>query len=250
MIFCNHCLPTNFGNAAIWGARCYGSAILLMPTLGTPIPTSRLPTSLFIEKMKVNCPKCNKLLSIPDQLAGKVVKCPCGQTLKTKATQQAAGGNPKMSNPALTACVDCGANISKKAASCPQCGSPCSGSGSPSLNFNSIPTTPAPSYSPPHYQQPIHHQQVANPYASEFIRNAQTSAPRPQQAAPESNLSKQSIILSCVGFLCFGIFLAPIALVIAIVALSKGESNAGGALVLAIISFIFNVFFFMFALVL
>ena len=51
--------------------RCYGRAILLIPD--TVIPTSRLPASWFIEKMKVNFPKCDKLLSIPDQLAGKVV---------------------------------------------------------------------------------------------------------------------------------------------------------------------------------
>ena len=64
----------------------------------------------------------------------------------------------------------------------------------------------------------------------------------------ESNLSRTSIILSCIGFVCFGVFLAPIALVIAIVALSKGESNAVGALVLAIVSFIFSVCLFMFAM--
>ena len=32
--------------------------------------------------MQVNCPKCNKLLNIPDELAGKLVKCPCGKQLK------------------------------------------------------------------------------------------------------------------------------------------------------------------------
>ncbi len=34
--------------------------------------------------MNVNCPWCNKLVNIPDQQLGQVVKCPCGQLIKTR----------------------------------------------------------------------------------------------------------------------------------------------------------------------
>ncbi|MDA7893344.1 zinc-ribbon domain-containing protein [bacterium] len=35
--------------------------------------------------MKIKCPKCSKVLNVPANLAGQVVKCPCGQTLQTRA---------------------------------------------------------------------------------------------------------------------------------------------------------------------
>lgn len=35
--------------------------------------------------MKIKCPACSKVLSIPDTAAGKVVKCPCGKQLRAPA---------------------------------------------------------------------------------------------------------------------------------------------------------------------
>ncbi len=43
--------------------------------------------------MKVKCPGCGKLLSIPDSAAGKVVKCSCGKQLR------APGGKPSGGTP-------------------------------------------------------------------------------------------------------------------------------------------------------
>ena len=193
--------------------------------------------------MNVNCPKCSKLLSIPNELVGKVVKCPCGQALKTNASQQAASDSPKMPNPDLTACAGCGASIPKNTVSCPECGSRRSGSGSPALDFNSIPTTPAPRYTPP-ARQVKKKTQATHRYASEFLRDAERSTANAQHTAPESDLGKTSIKLSCLSFFCFGIILAPIALVYATRALIRGESNSVSALVLAIVSLIGNLFAF------
>ena len=37
--------------------------------------------------MKITCPKCSKVLNIPDRLVGKLVKCPCGQQMRTRRPQ-------------------------------------------------------------------------------------------------------------------------------------------------------------------
>ncbi len=58
--------------------------------------------------MKIKCPACAKVLSIPDSAAGKVVKCPCGKQLKAPAAPagsaaNASGGgtpNPATNSPA------------------------------------------------------------------------------------------------------------------------------------------------------
>ena len=56
--------------------------------------------------MKIKCPSCQKVLNIPPEAAGKVVKCPCGKQLRapaapadpspapTPAAQTAADQNP------------------------------------------------------------------------------------------------------------------------------------------------------------
>ena len=62
--------------------------------------------------------------------------------------------------------------------------------------------------------------------------------------ASGSNLTTTSIILSCIGLFCFGIILCPIALVLAIVAMNKGEKNALVALILSIVIFIPSIFLF------
>ncbi|NND96919.1 MAG: hypothetical protein HKN47_06275, partial [Pirellulaceae bacterium] len=51
--------------------------------------------------MQIKCPKCGKLLNIPETAAGKIVKCPCGTQLrapgggaKATATKPPAGQKP------------------------------------------------------------------------------------------------------------------------------------------------------------
>jgi len=41
--------------------------------------------------MKIKCPACSKVLSIPESAAGKVVKCPCGKQLRAPAAKAGAG---------------------------------------------------------------------------------------------------------------------------------------------------------------
>ena len=47
--------------------------------------------------MKIKCPACSKVLSIPESAAGKIVKCPCGKQLRAPgggAAPQPAGTGP------------------------------------------------------------------------------------------------------------------------------------------------------------
>ena len=44
--------------------------------------------------MKIKCPACQAVLSIPPAAAGKVVKCPCGKQLRAPAATGAATGAP------------------------------------------------------------------------------------------------------------------------------------------------------------
>ena len=43
--------------------------------------------------MKIKCPKCSKVLNVPTELTGKIVKCPCGAKLKTKSQQKISPTN-------------------------------------------------------------------------------------------------------------------------------------------------------------
>ena len=40
------------------------------------------------------CPKCGKTLSIPPTLAGKAVRCPCGQAVQLSASAGARHRHP------------------------------------------------------------------------------------------------------------------------------------------------------------
>lgn len=46
--------------------------------------------------MKIKCPKCSKVLVVPTNLAGQMVKCPCGHSLKTtnSPAQQQLSSDP------------------------------------------------------------------------------------------------------------------------------------------------------------
>jgi uncharacterized RDD family membrane protein YckC len=44
--------------------------------------------------MKIKCPACSKVLSIPESAAGKVVKCPCGKQLRAPAPSAAGAASP------------------------------------------------------------------------------------------------------------------------------------------------------------
>lgn len=49
--------------------------------------------------MKIRCPRCEKLLSIPDKYAGKAIRCPgCNQAFKVPALAAAVGGTGGGSN--------------------------------------------------------------------------------------------------------------------------------------------------------
>lgn len=81
------------------------------------------------------------------------MKCPCGTKFKATAKDTSVRASPKKENSyvsqtrletpnqKLTICVDCNAKISKRAATCPQCGSP-TGQGE-SMIFGELPTSQA-----------------------------------------------------------------------------------------------------------
>ena len=52
--------------------------------------------SFMAAKMKIKCPACNTVLSIPAEAAGKIVKCPCGKQLRAPA---AAAGPTAVPSP-------------------------------------------------------------------------------------------------------------------------------------------------------
>ena len=49
--------------------------------------------------MKIKCPACAKVLSVPDSAAGKVVKCPCGKQLRAPAASPTSASTPLGSRP-------------------------------------------------------------------------------------------------------------------------------------------------------
>ena len=71
------------------------------------LPAISFFLSVFI--MKIKCPACSKVLSIPDSAAGQVVKCPCGKQLRAPNAASAGGGANRPS----------GASSSKPASSSP-----------------------------------------------------------------------------------------------------------------------------------
>ncbi|MFK8115297.1 MAG: RDD family protein [Rubripirellula sp.] len=52
--------------------------------------------------MKIKCPACSKVLTVPDAAAGKVIKCPCGKQLRAPggAAPAGAAANPAARRPA------------------------------------------------------------------------------------------------------------------------------------------------------
>ncbi|MGI9465876.1 MAG: hypothetical protein ACR2OA_02000, partial [Rubripirellula sp.] len=68
--------------------------------------------------MKIKCPSCQAVLSIPPAAAGKLVKCPCGTQLRAPAggapksqpggASGAAAGQVAPRRPAAPAAVDAG----------------------------------------------------------------------------------------------------------------------------------------------
>jgi RNA polymerase subunit RPABC4/transcription elongation factor Spt4 len=66
----------------------------------------------------------------------------------------------------------------------------------------------------------------------------------PAIVAQDTNLATISMVLSFIGLFCFGIILCPIALILAIVAMNKGEKNAVAALIISIVIFIPSVILF------
>lgn len=61
-----------------------------------PIQPSETVTEL---PMKIKCPACAQILSIPDSAAGKVVKCPCGKQIKAPARAPANPQSPTAAGP-------------------------------------------------------------------------------------------------------------------------------------------------------
>ena len=111
------------------------------------------------------------------------------------------------------------------------------------------------------WQEGTENWESANIAIPEFFRHAPTDptpmiVAQPTQSvvnssptvARGSNLATTSIILSCIGLFCFGIILCPIACVLAIVAMNKGEKNALLALILSIVIFIPSIFLFIFVM--
>jgi TM2 domain-containing membrane protein YozV/ribosomal protein L40E len=95
-------------------------------------------------KISFSCPGCSRSLKASPLLAGKMVKCPCGT--KFKAEESDASGTektaatPKPQDTSqslnLTTCQDCNAKISRRAQTCPKCGSP-TGTGD-SMDFGGL----------------------------------------------------------------------------------------------------------------
>ena len=66
-----------------------------------------------------NCDNCGQNISIDEAGAGSVVECPKCERLTTVPSAQQAATTPQAN---LINCPDCGRQISKRAASCPNCG--------------------------------------------------------------------------------------------------------------------------------
>lgn len=50
--------------------------------------------------MRIKCPSCSKVLSIPESAAGKIVKCPCGKQLRAPGNTATAAPARPAANPA------------------------------------------------------------------------------------------------------------------------------------------------------
>ena len=51
------------------------------------------PRRVYTDAMKLKCPACGQVLSVPDTAAGRVIQCPCGKQLRAPAPAAAATDN-------------------------------------------------------------------------------------------------------------------------------------------------------------
>ena len=186
--------------------------------------------------MNVKCPKCAKVLSIRQELFGTLVQCPCGQQLRIQ--HQKDGLSP---NANLIACDDCGVMISKNAVACPRCGSPRSSTNNPTFDFKSVPTSPPPSYFPSTVPRTVE-PHTSNQSTTSSRRRRPANWPNSANAdKPPMPLCTTSAVLSLLGLFCLGPILAPIALLLAFLAIGKDEPDGLKAVMLAVFSILWNV---------
>lgn len=141
---------------------------------------------------------------------GEMKNCPfCTQVINSTAVKC-----PHCQSMLNTFCSNCGSQCAENQAACLKCGTALGNANEPVI-----------------ITQPTNEVQV---YDANVIKSQST------------NLSTTSIVLSVIGLFCFGIILCPIALVLAIVAMNKGEKNAVAALIVSIVIFIPSVFWFLF----
>jgi TM2 domain-containing membrane protein YozV len=131
-------------------------------------------TSQSDYRIVVQCGACQKNLRAPATRAGKRVKCPCGAAVdvpKVPKENSKVTSNPNLNtstqpsvkneNSNLIQCDDCNAWVSKRASTCPKCGSPM-GAMDDAL-FASIPkhiTGQTSASRPPSFPQPSFHLQT------------------------------------------------------------------------------------------
>lgn len=72
--------------------------------------------------MKVECPHCRQGYEVDEAYRGQFVECEsCGKGFEA---DNVSAPSQQKTNPNLFACPDCGVQISKKAQTCPHCGTP------------------------------------------------------------------------------------------------------------------------------
>lgn len=120
-------------------------------------------------RIAIQCGNCRKNLKAPIELAGKRVKCPCGASIDVPAIEDASSFDALLGtaettpatiekqNPNLIQCPDCTAQVSKRAASCPKCGSPLAVRSNNNLDdFNFPPPAPHAQYPVPSLSHPAY----------------------------------------------------------------------------------------------
>ena len=82
--------------------------------------------------MRYACSKCGLEYEVGAEHIGQKLECQCGETFMIAESEVTPEVKPVNNN--LMECPDCGAMVSKKAISCPKCGSP----------FRETPSQPVP----------------------------------------------------------------------------------------------------------
>ncbi|MBR2910298.1 MAG: zinc-ribbon domain-containing protein [Lentisphaeria bacterium] len=75
------------------------------------------------KNMKYTCPQCGTVYDLTAEHYNRKLECQCGKKFTVSPPDEEVELEPK-TNPNLMECPDCGAMVSKKAQSCPKCGSP------------------------------------------------------------------------------------------------------------------------------